>query len=157
MRQAHPKVGVRWRASTLVELVVALTALVIVVLGHSICGYNARLDTKKSLKQSAAATTASLLCESWAGAGGATTYDPTTDLAGQLTLTAESGPNAPASFTSRGSYAAVINGVSYWATLSSCELTSTLRALNVTVAWADRDGSTSPDKSFSLTDYVLLN
>ncbi len=147
----------RFRASTIVELVVALTALVIIVLGHSITGYNARLDIKRSMKQSAGVMTALLLSESWAGVEGAAAYDPRADLEDQLTFTAASGPSAPAGFTSQGSYCAVVNDVSYYATLSSNELAPTLRALNVTVAWADRDGSTTPDRSFSLTTYVLLN
>jgi hypothetical protein len=157
MRRTRQTGDSRFRASTLVELVVALTALAIVVLGHSITGYNAKLDIERSARQSRAATTALLLCESWAGAGGVTTYGPVADLASQLAITSGSGPNAPAGFTSRGSYAIVIDGVSYSATLSSQELASTLRALNVTMAWSSRYGSTSLDKGFSLTTYVLLN
>ncbi len=157
MRQRQQIRARRFRAAALVELVVALTALVIIVLGHSITGYNAGLDIKRSMKQSAAVMTALLLCESWAGVEGAAAYDPRADLDDQLTFTAASGPGTPAGFTSRGSYCFVVNEVSYYATLSSNELASTLRALNVTVAWADRDGSTAPDRSFSLTTYVLLN
>jgi len=149
----------RFRASTLVELVIALTALVIVVLGHSITGYNARLDIRRSMKQSTAATTALLLCESWAGAGGATTYDPVVDLASQVTITAGTGPDVPAGFTSRAGCAIVIDGVHYNATLSSQELAASLRALNVAIAWSDRDDVHPPtlDKSFHLTTYILLN
>jgi hypothetical protein len=147
----------RFQASTLVELVVALTVLVLVILGHSITGYHARLDIHRAQRYSTAATTALLLSESWAGAEGVATYDPATDLAPQMTITTGSGPEAPDGFTSRGSYCLLIDGVSYSATLSSQELAPALRALNVVVAWPGRDGTAWPDKDFSLTTYVLLN
>jgi len=147
----------RSRAGTLVELVVALAALAIIVLGHSVTGYNAKLDILTSVRQSAAATTALLLSESWAAADGVTTYDAVADLVSQLAITPSTGPSAPAGFTSRGSYAIVIDGVSYRATLSSQELASRLRALNVAIAWSGRYGSGTLDKNFSLTTYVLLN
>jgi len=140
-----------------VELIVALTVLVLVILGHGIAGYHARLDIQGAQRHSTAATTALLLCESWAGAGGGVTYDPVTNLASQLPITAGSGPEAPADFTSRGSYCVRIDGVSYSATLSSQELATALRALNVTVAWPSRYGSASPDRDFRLTTYVLLD
>jgi hypothetical protein len=159
VKPKHAPGGSRVRASTLLELVVSLTILAILVLGHSIVGYHAKLDIRRSAKRSTAAATALLLCESWAGADGVTTYDPSVDLAAQLTLTAGSGPDAPAGFTNRGSYSAVIDGVPYNATLSSEELASTLRALNVTVAWSSRDGDNPPtlDQEFPLTTYVLLD
>jgi len=147
----------RHRAGTLVELVVALTVLVLVILGHSIAGYHARLDIQRAQRHSTAATTALLLCESWAGAGGGATYDPVANLASRLTIEDGNGPEAPADFTSRGSYSVTIDGVSYSATLSSRELAAALRALNVTVAWPSRYGSASPDRDFSLTTYVLLD
>jgi len=74
-----------------------------------------------------------------------------------LAISAGSGPYAPTGSTSHGSYSITINGVSYGATLSSRELASTLRALNVTIAWASRHEGTALDKSFGLTTYVLLN
>jgi hypothetical protein len=147
----------RYRASTLVELVVALTVLVLVILGHSIAGYHARLDIQRAQRHSTAANTALLLCESWAGAGGGGAYDPVANLASQLIITAGNGPEAPVDFTSRGSYCVTIDGVSYSATLSSRELAAALRALNVTVAWPSRYGSASPDRDYSLTTYVLLD
>ena len=149
--------GARSRGSLLLELMIALTVLTLAVLGHCIMGYNAKLDIVRSARQSTAATTALLLCESWAGAEGATTYDPVADLAAQLTLTNDTGPSAPDGFTNRGSYSAVVDGVTYYATLSSQELASALRAVNVTVAWSSRDGSGAMDKSFGLTTYVLLD
>jgi len=149
----------RFRAGTLVELVIALTALTIVVLAHSITGYNAKLDIQRSVRRSTAATTALLLSESWAAAEGITTYDPVADLASQLAITAGTGPNVPAGFTSRGSYSIVLDGVHFYATLSSQELASTLRALNVAIAWSDRGAGDPPSFAwdFRLTTYVLLD
>ncbi len=159
MRQRHQACDCRFRAGTLVEVVVALTALVIIVLGHSFTEYRARLDVRRSVRQSTAATTALLFSESWAGAAGATTYDPVTDLGSQLGITAGIGPSAPDGFTNRGSYCVVIDGVYYYITLSSQELATTLRALNVAVAWSDRGEADPPvfHWDFHLTTYVLLS
>ncbi len=161
MQRRHRTSSSRFRALTLVELVVALTALAIIVLGHSLTGYNARLDIQRSVWRSTAATTALTLLESWAAGQGAANYDPAADLdSPQLSITADgSGPEAPAGFTSRGSYAIVANGLTYRATLSSCDLESTLRALNVMIAWSDRDAGDSPALTweFRLTTYVALD
>jgi hypothetical protein len=151
--------GSRLRASALVELVISLSALAIIVLGHSLVGYHARLDLRRSAKQSAAATTALLLCESWAGTRGAPTYDPVARLASELDISVDDGPEPPAGFTSLGSCCVVVDGIHYYATLSSRNLASTLRALNVIVAWSDRPGD-NPDtcnKEFHLTTHVLLD
>jgi len=159
MRQKRQASDSRFRAGTLVELVVALTALTIIVLGHSITEYHARLDVRRSVRQSTAATTALLLGESWAGAAGVTTYDPVADLGSALTITAGTGPTAPAGFTNRGSYCVIIDGVYYYVTLSSQELAATLRALNVAIAWSDQGEAEPPvfHWDFHLTTYVLLS
>jgi Tfp pilus assembly protein PilV len=159
MKREHRTSNLRFRALTLVELVVALTALAIIVLGHSLTGYNARLDIQRSVWRSAAAATALALLESWAAGQGAANYDPVADLGSQLTIAAGSGPGAPAGFTSQGSYTIVTDGITYRATLSSCDLESTLRALNVVVAWSDRSAGDPPALTwdFRLTTYVALD
>ncbi|OHB66205.1 MAG: hypothetical protein A2Y76_10305 [Planctomycetes bacterium RBG_13_60_9] len=142
----------------MVELIISLSALAVIVLGHSIVSYHAKLDIGSSVKQSTAAMVALLLCESWAGADGAVTYDPVSDLASGFTISGGSGPSAPAGFTSLGSYFVAVDGTCYHATLSSKALASTLRALNVSVAWSDRGGDPPTlDKEFCLTTYVLLD
>ena len=159
MRQRQQARDSRFRAGTLVELVVALTALVIIVLGHSFTEYRARLDIRRSVRQSTAVTTALLFGESWAGAAGMTTYDPVADLGSALSITADAGPSAPDGFTNRGSYCVVIDGVYYYVTLSSQELATTLRALNVAIAWSEQGEADPPvfHWDLHLTTYVLLS
>jgi hypothetical protein len=146
------------RATSLLEVVVALTALAIIVVGHSLNAYHARLDIQRSVWHSTAVTTALTLSESWVAAKGSPTYDAVAALGSEMTIATGSGPAAPGGFTSRGSYAVTVDGISYSATLSSCELDSTLRALNVTVAWSD-GGTTSSALTwtFPLTTYVVLD
>jgi Tfp pilus assembly protein PilV len=148
----------RRRATSLVEVVVALTALAIIVVGHSLNAYNARLDIQRAVWRSTAVTMALTLSESWVAAKGSPTYDAVAALGSQMTITTGGGPEAPSGFTSHGSYAITVDGISYSATLSSGELDPTLRALNVTVAWSDRN--TTPPAwtwTFPLTTYVVLD
>jgi hypothetical protein len=146
------------RATSLLEVVVALTALAIIVVGHSLNAYHARLDIQRSVWYSTAVATALTLSESWLSAKGSPTYDAAAALGSEMTIATGSGPGAPSGFTSRGSYSVSVDGISYRATLSSRELDTALRALNVTVAWSDR--GTTPSAltwTFPLTTYVLLD
>jgi hypothetical protein len=68
----------------------------------------------------------------------------------------------PTGFTSLGQYKITADGVNYWAGLSYENTAAGLRALNVVVAWAQRQtGSDADDaaaagldKTFKLTTYV---
>ena len=54
----------------------------------------------------------------------------------------------------------VLNDITFYATLSWKDISSTLRALNTAVVWAqrthDQNGIGDTDKSFELTTYVLI-
>ena len=100
-----------------------------------------------------------MLCENWRGLGGIETYDPAAYLGSDLTITASSGPSEPTDFTLLGSYTVTVNGSNFYITLSWKDVSAGLRALNIIVAWAQREQGTSSlndaDKSFKLTTYTL--
>ena len=150
---------------TLIEVMVVTVILTISVLGASGYRYYSVLDARKAAKQNSGARVALLLCENWRGRGTArtTTYDPTSHLGSDMTITASSlGPAAPAGFTLLGRYEIGVNGARYWATLAWKDEAGLpgLRTLNVVVAWAQgREDSTNAgtpvmDKTFRLTTYM---
>ena len=146
------------RGVSLLEIVIAIVILAVAVIGASGYRYYTALDARKAVMQSTAARIGLLLCESWRGLGGAETYDPTAHLGPELPITAGSGPAKPEDFTLLGSYAIVLNGANYYATLSWKDVSAGLRALSVVVAWAQRPQEEpsfeEADKLFKLTTYT---
>jgi hypothetical protein len=67
------------------------------------------------------------------------------------------GPSVGAGFTKLGNYHLDLNGDRYFATMSWEDVQTGLRALNVTIAWAQSIRGTTTysnaDKSFALTAY----
>ena len=100
-----------------------------------------------------------MLCESWRGVKGIETYDPTAHLGSVLTITESTGPDKPEDFTLLGSYTVTLDGANYYTTLSWKDVSTGLRALNIVVAWVQRDQGQSSindaDKSFKLTTYAF--
>ncbi len=159
-------------AVTLIEVMAAIVILVIAVLGASGYRYYSTLDARRADFQNAAARIALLLCENWRGRGyDCTTYDPAAHLTSEdpnLTVADSGGvgPDYAEGFTGLGRYKITMDGVDYWAALSwkGDAATEGLRALNVVVAWAQRqtgsDDNTAPvaaaggDRTFRLTTYV---
>jgi len=150
------------RGVTLVGTMVAVTILLIALIGTSTFRYAAALDGRKADANTTAARIALTLCESWRGVRGAPTYNPIVLLGSGLQVAAGEGPVKPEDFTLLGSYTLQFNddaGVNnYMATLSWKDIQPGLRALNVLVAWAQRDvgvsGIKGVDKSFGLTVYT---
>jgi len=146
---------------TLAETMVAITILLIALIGTSTFRYNATLDGRKADAQTTAARIALMFCESWQGINGDKTYDPVNHLGSDLKVAKGTGPANPDDFTPLGSYTVAFDdgaGVdNYTMTLSWKDVKPGLRALNVIVAWASRehegDGNDAIDKSFSLTVY----
>ena len=147
---------------TLVEVLISGVILMIAILGTVAFRYNAALGARKADLYVAAARTALLLSEGWRAADEPNTFDPTL-LAGTpelvITVAAEGAP-APPGFTSLGNYAIVADEVRYLATLSwkYAAPGSSLRTLNVVVAWEQRgsglNGFDKMDKTFKLTTYA---
>lgn len=144
---------------TLIEIMVAITVLVIAVIGTSGYRYYSALDSRKADAHIAAARIGLLLTESWRGVVGSENYDPVSHLGPDLAVTTDSGPDKPADFTILDSYKIVLNDVSYYTTLSWKDINVGLRALNIIVAWAPREHGEAEfedaDKLFELTTYVL--
>jgi prepilin-type N-terminal cleavage/methylation domain-containing protein len=65
---------------TIVEVMVAITVLAVAALGASAYRYYSTLDVRRADMRTTAARLGLLLCESWRGAGGDTSYDPTAHL-----------------------------------------------------------------------------
>jgi len=151
------------RGMTLVGTLVAVTILLIALIGTSTFRYAAALDGRRADAQTTAARIALMLCESWGGINGDETYNPVTHLSSDLGITASSSIVAakPSDFKLLGAYTVLFDddrGVNkYMATLSWKDLQPGLRALNVNVAWAQREQVVSDsgvDRSFSLTIYT---
>jgi len=154
----------RRRGVSLVGTLVAVVILLIALIGTSSFRYYAALDGRRADAQTTAARIALMLCESWGGLNGDETYNPVTHLSSDLGITAGSSTVAakPSDFNLLGAYTVLFDddrGVNkYMATLSWKDLQPGLRALNVNVAWAQREQVVSDsgvDRSFSLTMYTL--
>ena len=151
---------------TLIEAMAAIVIVTIAVIGASGYRYYSTLDAKKAAMHSTAARIGLLLCENWRGRGfdRTTTYEPVAHLGTDLDITTSSfGPSTPKGFTLLGQYEINVNDTKYLATLSWKDDAAApgLRALNVVVAWAQRQtgsddtGVVVMDKEFKLTTYVL--
>jgi len=151
---------------------VAVTILLIALIGTSTFRYAAALDGRRADAHTTAARVALALSESWRGIKGDPAYDPTANLGSDLEVAAGEGPDKPEDFTLLGSYTVQFDdgaGVNdYAATLSwkDNQTVSGLRALNVVVAWSSReqpvgdnkkDAGATADKSFGLTVYTQTN
>ncbi len=147
------------RGFSLIGVMIAMAILFAALIGTSNFRYYSTLDAQKAAAKITASRIGLMLCENWRGLGGVETYDPTTSLGSVLTITSSTGPDKPEDFTLLGSYSITLNGANYYITLSWKDVSTGLRALNVVVAWAQREQGTSSlndaDKSFKLTTYAL--
>ena len=145
---------------SLSETMHAVAILSITLIGVSGYRYCSMLDTRKADAYVASARIGYMLSESWRGMQGHEAYDPVTRLGDGMTITVSEGPDAPESYTVSGSYKIVLNDITFYATLSWKDISSTLRALNTTIVWAQRTHEQTDlndaDKSFELTTYVLI-
>ena len=150
-------------AMTLVEVMGSVLILSVAVIGASAYRYHSALDARKADVRATATRIALLLCENWRGVSGAVSgdeaYDAEDYFAHGLSFDASGeGPEVPADFTELATYTIELNGINYYTTLSWKDVATGLRALNVVVAWNQRNtGSTAfadADKSFRLTTYT---
>jgi len=158
------------RGSTLISSMVAVAIVLIALIGTSNFRYYTALDTRRAVAQTEASRLALLLCESWRGIQGNLSYDPITVISSDLVISSqEDGPDCPEDFTSFGNYLIQLDAnseqdddneyhISYYTTLSWKDIQPGLRALNVVIAWAQKESSSEgfdgTDKTFSLTIYT---
>lgn len=158
------------RGVSLVGTMVAVTILLIALIGTSSFRYSAAMDGRKAKAQTAAARIALMLCESWGGIKGDVNFDPIQLCGLDLNIDMmDAVLDKPLDFNLLGSYAVTLEpeesyNINYYATLSWKDVQSGLRALNVVVAWASREQTAltkqdtgATDKSFGLTVYTQTN
>lgn len=150
---------------TLVETLVAVTILLIALIGTSTFRYAAAFDGRRANAHIGAARVALSLCESWRGLKGDATLDPRQLDSPDMTVSTSSRSSYQTSsgFTLLGNYTVVLDpddpdSVNYYATMSWNDVQPGLRALNVNVSWAQRgsegNGTENVDKAFRLTVYT---
>ncbi|MHC4322923.1 MAG: type IV pilus modification PilV family protein [Planctomycetota bacterium] len=151
------------RGMSLMGTMVAVTILLIALIGTSTFRYAAALDGRRADAYTTAGRIALALGENWRGIKGDSAYDPIVYSASGLEVAAGEGPDKPEDFILLGSYTVQFDdgaGVNdYMATLSWKDIQPGLRALNVVVAWASseqavRDAGATTNKSFGLTVYT---
>ena len=146
--------------ASLIDVTVAIVVLTIAAIGTSNYRYYCTMDSRRADMRIAAAQAGNLLCENWKGIKGDQSYDPVTQLGGELTITKSNGPKEPEGFNRIESYRIELNGDSYYTTLAYKDIYGGLRALNVVVSWSPRDFEgvyVDGDESyqlFRLTSYV---
>ena len=145
-------------AFTIVEIMIAITILIIAILGTAANRYGAALNARRADLHSNAVRTAVLLSEGWNGARGAATFGPVSTFGYNIDISDSAGPDAPSGFTVLGSYKIMLEGVDYYATLSWQDLAADLRALSVVVNWDPAGQNTGSFeyavKSYKLTTFV---
>ncbi len=161
------KTGSR-RGVTLIGTLVAVVILLIALIGTSTFRYTAALDARRSDAHTTAARVALLLCESWRGLNGDETHNPIQLAGGDFEISQSSwnGHVTPDGYTLLGNYEIVMDSrdpdsFDYYATLSWSDVQPGLRALNISVAWAQRnetaESARNVDKSYALTVYTGTN
>jgi type II secretory pathway pseudopilin PulG len=143
---------------TIVEVTVAITVLIIAILGTSAFQYHSALSARRADLYTTSARAALLLCEGWTGTGGNINFAPVSMFAPDVNIVESVGPTKPTDFTKLGSYKIRLEGCDYFATMSWKNLNADLRALNVIVSWDQfgkgKSGFANANKSYRLTTYV---
>ena len=149
------------RGVSLVGTMVAVTILLIALIGTSTFRYAAAMDGRKADAHTTASRIALTLAESWRGVKGDLTYDPIALLGADLNITSsKKAYPIQKDFTLLRSYDLQFSdgtGVEdYVATLSWKDIQPGLRALGVVIRWSTRevDGAAFDNKLFGLTVYT---
>ena len=147
------------RGVTIIEIMVAITIVLVAVIGAAGFRYYSALDARKADVKITAGRIGSLLLEGWVGIGGQPTYDPVAEYGTEMNISVNAaGPAVPTGFTLLNSYQIVINRANYYATLSYRDSTPTQAGeLNIFVAWLHgyQAGTvSSSDPSVKFTGYV---
>ena len=143
------------KAFTFIEIMVAIAALAIVVIGTAGYRYYSALDMRRATMHLTAGRLALTLNESWKGAAGSEYFDPVGRFTSVMSIQqAESGPDVPEGLTVLDYYKIVVEENTYYATLSYQDMAEGLRALNVVISW-DRYNSAPDSDSEIHQSYTL--
>jgi hypothetical protein len=146
------------KAFSVIEIMFAVLICFIAIIGTSAHRYGAALNARRADLHVTAVRTATLLCEGWNGARGVTNFNPVGTFDSNVDIDESEGPDAPAGFTTLGSYKVNLDGSGYFVTLSWQNMATGLRALNVAVNWDpsghDTGNFAKATKSYRLTTYV---
>lgn len=137
---------------TLIEVLVAATIFLIVVMGTLLCRYFGSRDVMRAEWTMDAQRLALVLLETWKGMGGTTGYNPTSDI-GTVSWEPSDGPSTPeGGMNHQGSFATSSPSGRYYATLSYSSPTATTPVLlHVEVCRMPPGQPWSPDTAQSLT------
>ena len=153
---------------TLIEVMVAVTVIIVAIIGSLTFRYFCALDARKSSVQTTAGRLGQLLLEGWSGLGGRAISDSynifnpasLSNAASELVIISDVGPSVPSGFNSFGSYRVTADGAYYYATLSyQDDAANGLRVLNVSVAWPEKypvGAFSGDDRSVNFTTKVNL-
>jgi len=137
--------------NSLIEVTIALTVLAITVLGAAYYRYLTTLDILRAHNLSSGADLAIMFIETWQGTGGSESFDPASELAGFLDISAAAGGAVPGGCTLLGTYDINVAGRTYQATLHWRDPEAGLRELGAAVSWpSGKDQS----RAYQLTTYV---
>ena len=144
---------------TLVEIMVSIAIILVVVVGAISFRYYAAMDAREADVKISAARIGNLLLDAWKGTGGTPAYDPVSEFGLDLNISiSATGPDVPAGFIKLNSYLISSNRVSYYATLSYKDSTSTTPGvLTVTISWLGNYNTgtvSAADESVKLTAFV---
>ena len=151
----------RNKGLTLVEVMVAAAAVLIIVVGAMNFQFYCALDARKADVRATAGRLGLLLLEGWNTQGGIETYNPIADF-GQPPLDNFAGdvsaPEIPGLDNVLNCYRIKLDGAYYFVKLSYEDIADEPRMLNASVAWSRNFGSDTLDfhsrRLVSLTKYA---
>lgn len=146
---------------TIVEVVVALSTILVVVIGALSFQYYCAVDAREADVRAGANRLALLMLEGWRGAGGRTPgerypFDPVEQFESIVPISGSS-VGLPGLSQELGRYRVVLNRVNYFITLSYLDTSGAPRTLSATVAWSRNyksEGLSQYVRFVALTTYV---
>jgi hypothetical protein len=144
---------------TLVEILIAMTLIILVVIGSMSFRYRAVMDAREADARITAARVGSMLLNAWVARIGSASFDPVAEFnPGIPILVSTSGPAVPTGFIELNKYHIICDDVNYYSTLSHKPTSSgQAGALTITINWLNdyRVWSESAAKqSVELTTFV---
>ena len=153
------------RGLTLIEVMIAAFAILVIIIGVMNFQYYCALDARKADVRATAGRIGLLLLEGWNTEGGIETYNPIADF-GQPPLDdfgLGGTPGIPGLDNMLGDecYRIKVNGAYYFVKLSYQDMADDLRMLNASIAWSRDYGSDTLDyhsrRLVSLTKYAYYS